>query len=260
MPRIVVLHPGEMGSAIGAALVETGVEVGWRSVGRGASTRRRAEAAGLVEADDVQGWDVVLSVCPPRAAVEVARSVAGFDGLYVDANAISPATAEAVAATVEAGGATYVDGGIIGPPPREPGTTRLYLSGDRAGEVARLFLDARLEPVVVDAGRFAASATKMTYAAWTKVSAALLLSAHEAAERLDVDDVLRAEWEVSQPGLADRLMSAQRSATAKGWRWEAEMHEIAATFAAVGLPADFGESAAEVFGGFPRPGGSDTPR
>ena len=254
MPRVAVLHPGEMGSAVGAALVTTGAEVVWRSAGRGAATRRRADDAGLHEADDLERCDVVLSVCPPGAAADVARSVAGFRGVYVDANAVSPATAEAVAAIVEAGGAAYVDGGIIGPPPREPGTTRLYLSGDRAGEVARLFVDSRLEPVVVEAGRFAASATKMTYAAWTKVSAALLLSVHEAAERLDVDDVLRAEWADSLPELAERLESARRSATAKGWRWEAEMREIAATLAAAGLPAGFGDSAADVFGRFPRPG------
>ena len=253
MSRVAVLHPGEMGAAVGAALVETGHEVVWLPVGRSAATRRRAVAAGLVEADDLDGCDVVLSVCPPGAAVELARSVAGFAGLYVDANAVSPATAEAVAATVQAGGAAYVDGGIIGPPPHEPGTTRLYLSGARASEVARLFLDSRVEPVVVGAGRFAASATKMTYAAWTKISAALLLSVAEAAARLDVDDVLRAEWAVSQPDLSARLESTQRSAHAKGWRWEAEMREIAATFAAAGVPSGFGESAAEVFGAYEQP-------
>ena len=254
MPRVAVLHPGEMGSAVGAALVESATEVVWLPEGRSAATRRRADAAGLVEAEDLRDCDVVLSVCPPGAAAEVARLVSGFSGVYVDANAVSPGTAEVVAATVEAGGGSYVDGGIIGPPPREPGTTRLYLSGDPAGEVARLFVDSRLEPVVVEAGRFAASATKRTYAAWTKVSAALLLSVHEAAERLDVDDVLRAEWAGSLPELAERLASAQRSAAAKGWRWEAEMREIAATFAAVGMPSGFGESAADVFGRFPRPG------
>jgi 3-hydroxyisobutyrate dehydrogenase-like beta-hydroxyacid dehydrogenase len=253
MSRVAVLHPGEMGAAVGAALVETGHEVVWLPVGRSEATRHRAVAAGLDEAADLDDCDVLLSVCPPGAAVELARSVAGFAGLYVDANAVSPATAEAVAATVENGGAAYVDGGIIGPPPHQPGTTRLYLSGDRASEVARLFLDSRVEPVVVDAGRFAASATKMTYAAWTKISAALLLSVAEAAERLDVDDVLRAEWVVSQPDLAGRLDAARRSATAKGWRWEAEMREIAATFATVGVPSGFGESAAEVFGAYERP-------
>lgn len=252
MSRVAVLHPGEMGAGLGAVLVATGREVVWLPEGRSDTTRRRAAEAGMIEASDLGGCDVVLSVCPPGAAVEVAQSVAGFDGVYVDANAVSPATAAMVAATVEAGGAAYVDGGIIGPPPRETGTTRLYLSGHHASEVAQLFLDARIEPVVVDAGRFAASATKMTYAAWTKISAALLLSVHEAAERLDVDDVLRAEWAVSQPELADRLAAARHSATAKGWRWEAEMREIAATFAAVGLPGGFGASAADVFGRFPR--------
>jgi 3-hydroxyisobutyrate dehydrogenase-like beta-hydroxyacid dehydrogenase len=253
MPRVAVLHPGEMGAAVGAALIETGTEVVWLPGGRSEATRRRAEAAGLAEADDLGGCDVVLSVCPPGAAVEVARLVSGFSGIYVDANAVSPGTAKAVAASVEAGGGAFVDGGIIGPPPRERGATRLYLSGDHAANVARLFLDARLEPVVVENGRFAASATKMAYAAWTKVSAALLLSAHEAAERLEVDDVLRAEWAISQPELVERLTSARRSATAKGWRWEAEMREIAATFGEVGLPNGFGESAAEVFGRYERP-------
>ena len=52
--------------------------------------------------------------------------------MFVDANAISPGTAQEVARIVEAEGAGYVDGGIIGPPPSEPGRTRLYLSGSRA--------------------------------------------------------------------------------------------------------------------------------
>jgi 3-hydroxyisobutyrate dehydrogenase-like beta-hydroxyacid dehydrogenase len=254
MSRVAVLHPGEMGAAIGAALVGSGAEVVWLPAGRSAATRRRAEAAGLRESTDLTGCDVVFSVCPPGHALDVARSSAGFTGVYVDANAVSPATAEQVATVVEATGAAYVDGGIIGPPPREPGTTRLYLSGDPAGDIARLFLDSPVEPVVVDAGRFAASATKMTYAAWTKISAALLLTTHEVATRLDVDDVLAAEWAVSQPDLARRLASARRSAETKGWRWEAEMREIAATFAAVGQPDGFGQAAAELFGRFHRPG------
>ena len=241
-----------MGAAVGAALVEAATDVVWLPAGRGDETHRRAGAAGLTPVDDVRDCDVVLSVCPPGHAVEVAEAAAGFSGVYVDANAVSPATAAEVARVVTASGAAYVDGGIIGPPPHEPGTTRLYLSGDRAGEVARLFVDARIEPVVVDGGRFAASATKMTYAAWTKASAALLLAAHETAVRLEVDDVLEAEWGISQPQLADRLASARRSAAAKGWRWEAEMREIARTFAAAEQPDGFGEAAAEVFARYPR--------
>jgi transcription initiation factor TFIIIB Brf1 subunit/transcription initiation factor TFIIB len=87
----------------------------------------------------------------------------------------------------------------------------------------------------------------MAYAAWTKGSAALLLAAREAARAHGVEDALRAEWERSQPALDGRLRSAQDSAQAKGWRWIAEMEEIAATFEAAGLPGGFHEAAAEIY-------------
>jgi 3-hydroxyisobutyrate dehydrogenase-like beta-hydroxyacid dehydrogenase len=255
MTVVAVLHPGEMGAAVGAALVDVGVDAVWLAAGRSADTSHRATAAGMHTVADLRGCDLVLSVCPPGAAVEVAQDVVrqGFSGLYVDANAVSPATAAEVAAIVTGGAAAYVDGGIIGPPPQEPGTTRLYLSGERAADVAAILHESRLEPVVLDAGPFAASATKMTYAAWTKVSAALLLATRDAARALDVEDVLRAEWETSQPDLADRLRAAERSAVTKGWRWEAEMREIARTFGEAGLPPGLGAAAAEVFGGYKRP-------
>ncbi len=255
MTVVAVLHPGDMGAAVGAALVEVGLHVVWLPAGRSPDTRARAAAAGMRAVDDLAGVHVVLSVCPPGAALDVANLAVqqGFSGTYVDANAVSPDTAQQVAAVVTAGGAAYVDGGIIGPPPHRPGTTRLYLSGGGAHEVARTFVDGRLEPVVVDAGPYAASATKMTYAAWTKISAALLLAARDAARALDVEDVLLAEWELSQPDLTHRVDAAERSAQAKGWRWEAEMREIARTFAAAGGPCGFGEAAAVVFGGYERP-------
>src|SRR5436190_23555238 len=91
------------------------------------------------------------SVCPPGAAAEVAATMRGFAGTYVDANAVSPQTARAIAAGVDAAGATFVDGGIVGSPPRGPGTTRLYLSGRSADTVATLFAETMLEvPVVAD--------------------------------------------------------------------------------------------------------------
>jgi 3-hydroxyisobutyrate dehydrogenase-like beta-hydroxyacid dehydrogenase len=247
-----------MGAAVGAALVDVGADAVWLAAGRSADTSRRATAAGMHTIADLHDCDLVLSVCPPGAALEVAEQAAGqrFSGLYVDANAVSPTTAREVATIVTAGGAAYVDGGIIGPPPHRPGTTRLYLSGERAADVsaaAHAFHESRLEPVVLEAAPYAASATKMTYAAWTKVSAALLLATRDAARALDVEDVLRAEWATSQPDLADRLRAAERSAAAKGWRWEAEMREIARTFGEAGLPPGFGAAAAEVFGGYERP-------
>jgi len=248
-----LLHPGEMGAAVGQCLAGAGHRVLWVPEGRSAATAARAEAAGLTAVDSLaalaQQAEVIVSVCPPHAAVDVARQVAGFAGLYVDANAISPATAREVAAIVEAGGAAYVDGGIIGSPPVGPGHTRLYLSGTRAPEVGRLFEGTNLEARLVDrdpaAG--AASAVKMAYASWTKGSAALLLAARALARAEGVEDVLVAEWAMSQPGLADRSARAAGSAAAKGWRWVAEMEEIAATMAAAGLPDGFHLAAAEIY-------------
>lgn len=229
--RVAVLHPGEMGTAIGAVLQASGHDVCWMPTGRGPATTERAELAGFIPVEDLQGCDLVLSACPPSAAPDVARRVAGFTGTFVDANAISPATAASVAAVVTAGGARFVDGGIIGGPPDRSAGTRLYLSGEDADDVAELITDPRLEVRVVRTGDpvTAASTVKMAYAAWTKISAALLLAIEGAADAGGVADVLRDEWAASQPGLAERLTTAERSAVAKGWRWEGEMREIAAT-------------------------------
>jgi 3-hydroxyisobutyrate dehydrogenase-like beta-hydroxyacid dehydrogenase len=245
-----LLHPGEMGAAIGQCLAAAGHQVLWAPDGRSAVTRERAAAAGLEEsglAEMSARSDLIVSVCPPAAALDTARHMSGFRGLYLDANAISPATAGQVAAVVTAGGGSYVDGGIIGTPPVAPGFVRLYLSGARAGEVRGLFegteVDARL---VTPPGT--ASAVKMAYASWTKGSAALLLAARALARAEGVESVLLDEWGISQPGLEERWGGAARSAAAKGWRWVAEMEEIAAAMAAAGLPAGFHLAAAEIYG------------
>jgi 3-hydroxyisobutyrate dehydrogenase-like beta-hydroxyacid dehydrogenase len=251
--QIAVLHPGEMGAAVGETLRDVGHDVFWLPAGRGPATRRRADSAGLQERADVRGCDVVISICPPAAAVQTARSITGFSGLYVDANAVSPATAQEVMTIVTAGGAGYVDAGIIGPPPSRAGLARLYVSGARAAEVVDLFAGSRLEVRTVEGGPFAASSLKMTYAAWTKISAALLVSIRASAAELGVEGALADEWALSQPELADRLASAASAAARKGWRWEDEMQQIAETFSAAGQPEGFGRAAAAVFASFPRP-------
>ncbi len=241
-----LLHPGEMGAAVGAVLRERGERVVWASEGRSAATRERAGAAGLEDvgsAAEVARSDIVFSICPPHAALEVARSLGRFEGIYVDANAVSPATSRAAAEVVGAAGGEYVDGGIVGSPPRRAGTTRLYLTGSAAEAVAGLFAGS-----VVDA-RFAtnASALKMAYAAWTKGTAAMLLAIRELARREGVEEALLEEWDLSQPDLRERHERAARSAEANGWRWVGEMEEIASTFDAAGLPGGFHRAAAEVY-------------
>jgi 3-hydroxyisobutyrate dehydrogenase-like beta-hydroxyacid dehydrogenase len=248
--RLAVLHPGAMGAAVAACLVGRGHEVGWLHTGRSEATLRRAEQAGLTPFDDLAELlahtDVVFSICPPHGALEVARQLAGFRGIVVDANAISPEASVLIARTVTGGGARYIDGGIIGPPPVTAGTTRLYLAGDD-GEVASLFAGSALDTVGLAGAPPAASALKMTYAAWTKTTAALLVSIREAAAAYGVDDDLVNEWATSQPHLAGAWLRARQQRHEKGWRWSYELAEVGRTFAAVGQPEGFGAAAAEVF-------------
>jgi len=243
--RVGLLHPGAMGAALGAALVGNGHEVLWVSDGRSAETRARAEADALTDVVTIDalaaGSDVVISICPPEHAATVASAVraAGFDGVLVDANAISPETAKTIAPTV--------DGGVIGGPPRVAGTTRLYLSGPRAADVAALFAGSVLDAPVLDDQIGTASALKMTYAAYTKGLAALLIALRNTASANGVDQYLLDEWAISQPDLAAISEIAAANAGPKAWRWIAEMEEIAATFAAAGQPDGFHRGAADVY-------------
>jgi 3-hydroxyisobutyrate dehydrogenase-like beta-hydroxyacid dehydrogenase len=259
-----IVNPGAMGTALGADLIRSGHDVAWASNGRGPESARRAHTAGFVDVrslDDLaERCEVIFAVCPPGAAVEVAGQLAGYRGVYVDANAISPRTAESVAALIRAGGGRFVDGGIIGTPPSEPGSTRLYLSGPDAHRVRSLFTEGLFSVLVLDETCSSASKLKMTYAAWTKISAALLLATRETATNLGVWDALSDEWALSQPQLRGRLEAADRSATEKGWRWIAEMQEIATTFEDAGTPKGFGDAAADLFAHYsPWPAQGSTP-
>ena len=249
MTRVGLLHPGEMGAAVGTALRTGGADVLWASNGRSDATRSRAEAAGLTDvgtlAELVERSETIVSVCPPHAALDQARAVAacGFEGTYVDVNAVAPATARKIAFT--AGRVT--DGGIIGGPPRTKGTTRLYLSGPGAGDVAGLFAGSPLEAIVLDGDVGAASALKMCFAAWTKGTSALLVAVRAVAAAEQVDRALLEEWAISQPDLPGRSEGAARGTAAKAWRFVGEMHEIAETFATAGLPVGFHLAAADVY-------------
>jgi 3-hydroxyisobutyrate dehydrogenase-like beta-hydroxyacid dehydrogenase len=261
---VALLHPGEMGSAIGACLVRRGLRVVWASSGRSATTRSRALAAGLEDAGSVEralrAADLALSVCPPHGALPLAREVAGhgFQAIFVDANAISPETARSVGRAVEKAGASFVDGGIVGPPPVEPGRTRLYLSGVREAEVAALFAGTALEAIAMRAPAGAASALKACYAAWTKGATALLAGVRALSEAEGVDAALLAEWKLSQPGI-DKRSEAVTVQARKAWRWVGEMEEIAASFEAVGLPGGFHLAAADLYRRLEGFKGGDTP-
>jgi 3-hydroxyisobutyrate dehydrogenase-like beta-hydroxyacid dehydrogenase len=242
-----------MGVTVAAAVRGAGHRVLWASAGRSKATVRRAEQAGLEDRETLAALcaasDIVFSVCPPDAATAVASAVAeeGFDGIFVDANAVAPATMTGIAEVVSGGGADVVDGGIVGPPAHQPGTTRLYLSGPRAAEVAALFSGSALDPQILGQEVGTASALKMCYAAYTKGSAALLLAVVALARAAGVETPLVEEWGRSQPGLAERASSTAAGSAPKAWRWTGEMAEIATTFEHAGLPDGFHRAAGELF-------------
>ena len=191
---------------------------------------------------------MIVSICPPHKALQQAEAVveAGFDGVYVDANAVAPETVRAIESVVSAE-ADFVDGGVIGPPARQAGSTRLYLSGTRSEEIAALFDGSLVQACPIEGGVGAASALKMCYAAWTKGSAALLMAVAALARREGLEEVLIREWDLSQPELPEKVQNAALSSASKAWRFSGEMAEIAATFREADLPDGFHQAAADIY-------------
>ena len=234
MSVVGLLFPGEMGALVGGAVQG---EVLWASDGRSEATANRAEQAGLRDVGSVRELtsqsEIVLSICPPAIAEEVAAAVfgAGFEGLYVEANAIAPARAERIA---ESG--RCVDGSLIA----RTGVN-FYLSGeaDDVAAVAALFPHGEVTAIPLEGGIGAASALKMAFGGWNKIGVALAAQAYAIAHAYGVEDALAAEGVESQ-GIV--------RGSGRAWRWAPEMEEVADTAASLGLPDGMGRSAADLFG------------
>lgn len=253
MSKIGILHPGEMGISIAASAINNGHQVFWMSQSRSDKTRARAEKYDLVEIDSLfrfcQICEMIISVCPPHVAEEVAKSVleAGFQRLYLDANAISPQRAIKIGHMLNVNNIRFVDGGLIGGPAWKPKETWLYLSGKPSDEVAGCFLNGPLEIKIVGDEIGKASALKMCYAAYSKGTTALLTAILAAAESLEVRNELYELWDMDHAGFSEQANRRATRATAKAWRFEGELLEIASTFQNEGLPSGFHEAAAEIY-------------
>ena len=233
-----------MGAAVGGCLVSRGVRV---SLGFGKPQCRNWQARPVrrhrrfgVAAVRSRSLDAVLSICVPSGAFDLAGQVAahGYRGIYIDANAISPAHSREIGHLVEASGARFVDGGIIGLPPTPNRITRLYLCGPDATAIGALFAGSQTEAVVIDRPIGAASALKVCFAAWSKGETALLGIIRSLARFEGVDETLITEWRRSMPGVAEQSEHILQRAR-KAWRWAGEMEEIAESFDAASLPSGF---------------------
>ncbi|MFJ2478177.1 DUF1932 domain-containing protein [Streptomyces sp. NPDC087659] len=252
MTTVTLLHPGSMGAAVAAQAVAAGHEVLWVPEGRSDATRRRAEDAGATAVDSLgqalQRSDVVLSVCAPQAAEDVAATVADhpYSGVYIDANAISVQRMQRIAEQIKPGG-VVLDGAIFGPPPGGGPTARLYLAGDgpSSDSVDALFKDTALHVRRADGDVGSASALKMAFASYQKAARSLAAVAHALADAHGVGAQLTAEAQV----MASNILSDPGylpSVAARAWRWAHEMQDIADTLRTAGLPADMAEAAVVV--------------
>jgi 3-hydroxyisobutyrate dehydrogenase-like beta-hydroxyacid dehydrogenase len=254
--NIGLLGSGDMGHAVGRALQAHGHHVVTCLAGRSARSRELAQAADLAEVADlealVSGADLVLSIVPPAVALEVAAAVAeamtrvGATPPFADCNAVSPATARAIAEVIAAAGAPFIDAGIVGSPPGKGDPPRFYVSGaDTAPMEALDGQGLAVKPLGAEVGR--ASALKMCYAGLTKGTFTLHTAVLMAARALGLAEELGAELRVSQGAVYGRMEAMVPRLAADAERWIGEMEEIAATFESAGLPRGFHDGASEIF-------------
>jgi 3-hydroxyisobutyrate dehydrogenase-like beta-hydroxyacid dehydrogenase len=252
MTTIGLVGAGFMGSGIGATLKANGHEVITTLSGRSPRTSGLVRAAGLTTVPDTEALlrqaDVVLVVTPPAAALDAAREIAAAARvtdarpLVADLNAISPSTMEHINGILATVGVDAVDGSISGSPPNVRPGARIYLSGPRVAEVARLAWDPA-RPIVVGDTVGSASAVKMCTASVYKGLSGLLAQAMRTALRHDVLDHVMAD--LSQLEEHPHIQVAQ--ATTKARRFIGEMLEIAQTQADAGLSADLFRAYARIF-------------
>ncbi|MCX4513279.1 DUF1932 domain-containing protein [Streptomyces sp. NBC_01619] len=253
MTTLGILHPGSMGAAVAAQARRQGAEVLWCPEGRSEASQNRALRYGLTAASNLAELcgqcDVIISLCPPANAVEVAASVAAesFTGTYVDANAISPGHMTQIVDIIGPTAAAVVDGSVIGSPPSESKQPRLYLSGPEAEStaVAQLFHGSAVRPLFLEGGIGKASALKLAYSSYQKAGRVLAAVSYALASDHGVEEELldiargRTSSYLTETGYFPKT-------AARAWRWAPEMREVASALDDAQLPAALMEASAEV--------------
>jgi 3-hydroxyisobutyrate dehydrogenase-like beta-hydroxyacid dehydrogenase len=254
-PTIAIIAPGAMGSAVGHRLNAHGARVLTVIKGRSEHSAVRARAAGMipVAVADIGTADFVFSIVPPGAALGLATELAPVlsqaptKPVYVDFNAINPATMAQVVTALAGSGCEVLDGAIIGAPPMPGGDgPTFYISGDplhRASVLSEIGLKVR----AIDGPVGAASSLKMVYAGINKGMTALGTAMLLAAARSDCAEGLLGELTESLPQVLARLRRNIPDMYPKAYRWVAEMNEIAAFLGPDDPAAGMFEAAAGIF-------------
>ena len=253
---VAILSPGDMGHAIGQLLREHELHVLTCLAGRSDRTRQLSEQAGITDVSSINELvaqsDILMSVTVSEAVpglcqeISEATRATGTDLLFAECNAIAPELSRDMESVLKSGGARYVDASIIGGPPRNGSSPRVYASGDNVAEFLQLRdfgLDVR--DLGEQLGR--ASGIKMCYAAMTKGTTALHAELLIAAEKLGLTDEVMAEFLHTQPAVVERMEGWMPGMPAKSRRWGSEMEEIEKTFRDLGLTPNIFKGVADVY-------------
>jgi 3-hydroxyisobutyrate dehydrogenase-like beta-hydroxyacid dehydrogenase len=233
---VAIVAAGNMGAGIARRLTEHGLKVVTLLTGRSAASQARAREAGMVavSADELVDVDLLLSIVPPASALSFAEQIAFAlksarrKPVFVDCNAVNPATVRHIHAVISATGADFIDAGIIGFPPVH-GTSEgphIYASGEHAARLEALSaygLDIR----VLGGAIGTASALKMAYAGISKGHIAIFAAMVLAASRSGTGEALRKELAESDSALLASMAHRVPRMFSKAWRWGPEMREIA---------------------------------
>jgi 3-hydroxyisobutyrate dehydrogenase-like beta-hydroxyacid dehydrogenase len=243
--KIGIMSIGEMGFHWAKLLKSHGVEVLTYDKDRGEVSRKRAENAGVTSLPSmtalVREAELIVSIVVPFAAKRVAAKVAKAalkagrqDLLFLDANAISPMTADDITKTLVPAGVKFVDGCIIGAAAKMGKGSIVYVSGPDA---ARLHdLESFNIPIkVLGPSTNQASAFKVVYAGLTKGLQGLFCELLMGARHFGLLDEIRAQYEASFPGLLDKVSSSVVALRIHAARRAEEMDELKRTFSHHGM-------------------------
>ncbi|KAJ7188539.1 6-phosphogluconate dehydrogenase C-terminal domain-like protein [Mycena filopes] len=231
-----------MGSGVARVLTRNGVKVLTNLDGRSEETKTRAREAGMQDASfkeicATSGF--ILSILPPSDAFALAEKFlqeskgATRLPVFVDCNAVNPATVRRIAALFASSPFAFVDAAIIGGPPHDNYNPTFYASADDDTLLDR-FVELSQFGLKISAlkgegaGIGDASALKMSYAGITKgttgLLATMLLAAYQSSPA--TADALINELQESQPSLLKRIVGAIPPMVPKAYRWVGEMKEI----------------------------------
>jgi len=245
--RIGILSIGEMGYHWAKILTSRGIEVLTYAKDRSETTRKRAENVGVKcvpsTATLIKDADLIVSIVVPSAAKRVATKVAKAAAksgrrnlLCLDANAISPMTADEIGKILQPSGINFVDGCIIGSATKMDKGAVVYVSGPQAARIQELE-SYGFSVRVLGSTLAQASAFKVFYAGLTKGLQGLFVELLMGARRFGLLDEILKRYEESFPGLLDKVTSSIVGLRIHAARRAEEMDELKRTFGHHGMKA-----------------------